>query len=180
MANPQIPRSCVRQHRRKKIVLCSAEPSFLKRDLRTSASIRAVALLRRNEPVPGILAARRPGALMHKSGPRPLRNPNPHCQRCFEHFVNDVLIKTVNDVLTTHRSLAPPRYGLAYKSILCDLCTAIKAFRSFLRRFLSSHLGELVYVAVARGKQSGEDSLTGFCKLVAMSARDFLQDSMSS
>src|SRR3984893_11253196 len=44
----------------------------LKRDLRTSAFIRAVALLRRSGPVPGILAARRPGALMHKSGPRSL------------------------------------------------------------------------------------------------------------
>ena len=44
----------------------------LKRDLRTSAFIRAVALLRRSGPVPGILAARPPGALMHKSGPRSL------------------------------------------------------------------------------------------------------------
>ena len=43
----------------------------LKRDLRTSAFIRAAALLRRCGPVPGILAARRPGALMHKSGLRP-------------------------------------------------------------------------------------------------------------
>ena len=40
-----------------------------KRDLPTIAFFRAVALLRRNGPVPGILAARRPGAIMDKSGP---------------------------------------------------------------------------------------------------------------
>ncbi len=38
------------------------------RDLFTIAFFRAAALLRRHEPVPGILAARRPGAIMHKSG----------------------------------------------------------------------------------------------------------------
>ena len=37
------------------------------RDLPTIASFRAVALLRRHGPVPGILAARRPGAIMDKS-----------------------------------------------------------------------------------------------------------------
>src|SRR5215831_17180009 len=37
------------------------------RDLSTIASFRAVALLRRHGPVPGILAARRPGAIMDKS-----------------------------------------------------------------------------------------------------------------
>ena len=39
------------------------------RDLPTIAFFRAVALLRRHGPVPGILAARRPGAIMDKSGP---------------------------------------------------------------------------------------------------------------
>jgi hypothetical protein len=38
------------------------------RDLPTTAFFRAAALLRRNGPVPGILAARRPGAIMDKSG----------------------------------------------------------------------------------------------------------------
>ena len=37
------------------------------RDLPTIAFIRAGPLLRRNEPVPGILAAHRPGAIMDKS-----------------------------------------------------------------------------------------------------------------
>jgi hypothetical protein len=40
------------------------------RDLPTIAFFRAVVLLRRNGPVPGILAARRPGAIMDKSGRR--------------------------------------------------------------------------------------------------------------
>jgi len=39
-----------------------------KRDLSTIAFFRAAALLRRHGPVPGILAARRPGAIMDKSG----------------------------------------------------------------------------------------------------------------
>ena len=56
----------------KKLRLRLRRSSALKRDLRTSAFIRAGALLRRNEPVPGILAAHRPGALMHKSGLRSL------------------------------------------------------------------------------------------------------------
>jgi hypothetical protein len=38
------------------------------RDLPTIAFFRAVALLRRYGPVPGILATRRPGAIMDKSG----------------------------------------------------------------------------------------------------------------
>src|SRR5215831_12581588 len=38
-----------------------------KRDLSTIAFFRAAALLRRNGPVPGILAAQRPGANMDKS-----------------------------------------------------------------------------------------------------------------
>ena len=43
------------------------------RDLPTIAFFRAVALLRRHGPVPGILAARRPGAIRDKSGrPRPI------------------------------------------------------------------------------------------------------------
>ena len=40
------------------------------RDLPTIAFFRAGALLRRNGPVPGILAAHRPGAIMDKSGHR--------------------------------------------------------------------------------------------------------------
>jgi hypothetical protein len=40
------------------------------RDLPTIAFFRAGTLLRRNEPVPGILAAHRPGAIMEKSGRR--------------------------------------------------------------------------------------------------------------
>jgi hypothetical protein len=40
------------------------------RDLSTIAFFRAGALLRRNGPVPGILAARRLGAIMDKSGRR--------------------------------------------------------------------------------------------------------------
>ncbi len=43
------------------------KPAALMRDLSTIAFCRAVALLRRHEPVPGILATRRPGALMDKS-----------------------------------------------------------------------------------------------------------------
>ena len=43
------------------------EHAALMRDLSTIAFYRAVALLRRLEPVPGILAARRPGAIMDKS-----------------------------------------------------------------------------------------------------------------
>src|SRR5258707_1027085 len=38
------------------------------RDLPTIAFFRAGTLLRRNGPVPGILAAHRPGAIMDKSG----------------------------------------------------------------------------------------------------------------
>ena len=38
------------------------------RDLPTIAFCRAGPLLRRNGPVPGILAAHRPGAIMDKSG----------------------------------------------------------------------------------------------------------------
>jgi len=40
------------------------------RDLPTIAFFRAGALLRRKVPVPGILAAHRPGAIMDKSGRR--------------------------------------------------------------------------------------------------------------
>jgi hypothetical protein len=40
------------------------------RDLPTIAFFRAGALLRRNGPVPGILASHRPGAIMDKSGHR--------------------------------------------------------------------------------------------------------------
>ena len=38
------------------------------RDLPTIAFFRASVLLRRSVPVPGILATRRPGAIMDKSG----------------------------------------------------------------------------------------------------------------
>jgi hypothetical protein len=38
------------------------------RDFSTIAFFRAVPLLRRSGPVPGILAAARPGAIMDKSG----------------------------------------------------------------------------------------------------------------
>jgi hypothetical protein len=44
------------------------------RDLPTIAFFRADVLLRRSVPVPGILAAHRPGAIMDKSG-RPFRRP---------------------------------------------------------------------------------------------------------
>jgi hypothetical protein len=44
------------------------------RDLPTIAFFRAGVLLRRSVPVPGILAAPRPGAIMDKSG-RPFRCP---------------------------------------------------------------------------------------------------------
>jgi len=43
------------------------EHAALMHDLSTIAFPGAVALLRRHEPVPGILAARRPGAIMDKS-----------------------------------------------------------------------------------------------------------------
>jgi hypothetical protein len=62
----------------------------------------------------------------------------------------------------------------------CVLCTAIRAFRTFSRGFLGCHLGKLIDVTVACCKQSGNDSLAGFCELVAMSAGDFLQDAVSS
>jgi hypothetical protein len=46
------------------------------RDLPTIAFFRAGALLRRHEPVPGILAARRSGAIMDKSArPRLITSP---------------------------------------------------------------------------------------------------------
>ena len=45
------------------------------RDLPTIAFFRAGVLLRRSVPVPGILAAPRPGAIMDKSG-RPFRRPH--------------------------------------------------------------------------------------------------------
>jgi hypothetical protein len=45
-------------------------PSGSTGDLPTIAFIRAGPLLRRNGPVPGILAAHRPGAIMDKSGRR--------------------------------------------------------------------------------------------------------------
>jgi len=51
------------------------KPAAPMRDLSTIAFYRAVALLRRNEPVPGILAARRPGALMDKSERRFITKP---------------------------------------------------------------------------------------------------------
>jgi hypothetical protein len=47
------------------------------RDLSTIAFIRTAALLRRNGPVPGILAAHRSGAIMDKSGPPQLATPLP-------------------------------------------------------------------------------------------------------
>src|ERR1700751_5221884 len=62
----------------------------------------------------------------------------------------------------------------------CVLCTAIKAFHSFSRGSLSGHFGKLVDVGVACCEQSGDDTLSGFGKLVTMSAADFLQDSMGS
>ena len=46
------------------------------RDLPTIASFRAAALLRRHGPVPGILAARPPGAIVDKSGRPRLTTPN--------------------------------------------------------------------------------------------------------
>ena len=46
------------------------------RDLPTIAFFRAAALLRRHEPVAGILAARRPGAIMDKSGRRSVATIN--------------------------------------------------------------------------------------------------------
>jgi hypothetical protein len=42
------------------------------RDLPTIAFFRTAALLRRSEPVPGILAAHRSGAIMDKSGRPPV------------------------------------------------------------------------------------------------------------
>ena len=53
--------------RHKTQTLSLREHAALMCDLSTIAFSRAVALLRRNEPVPGILAARRPGAIMYKS-----------------------------------------------------------------------------------------------------------------
>jgi hypothetical protein len=46
------------------------------RDLSTIAFFRAGPLLRRNVPVPGILAAHRPGAIMDKSGRRFVASKN--------------------------------------------------------------------------------------------------------
>src|SRR4029077_13689735 len=91
----------------------------LKRDLRTSAFIRVGTLLRRCGPVPGILAARRPGALMHKSSPRFLSSTdsccNPclghHCYLCLGQCVTHVLAICVTYVLAPNRSLAPPEMG---------------------------------------------------------------------
>jgi hypothetical protein len=101
----------------KKLCLRLRRSTALKRDLRTSAFIRAGALLRRYGPVPGILAARRPGALMHKSRPRFLSSTdsccNPclghHCYLCLGQCVTHVLAICVTYVLAPHRSLAPPK-----------------------------------------------------------------------
>src|SRR5260370_25627893 len=81
-------RTCER-HKRQTLSL--REHAALMRDLSTIAFYRALALLRRLEPVPGILAARRPGAIMDKSERRfegntksaspshpPTGKPNPH------------------------------------------------------------------------------------------------------
>jgi hypothetical protein len=54
------------------------------RDLPTIAFFRAVALLRRYGPVPGILATRRPGAIMDKSGCPRLVTLNPLKQAEFQ------------------------------------------------------------------------------------------------
>ena len=80
---------------------------------------------------------------------------------------------------TNHKSPIANRLASPSKPF-CVLCTAITTFHSFSRGFLGCHFGKLVDVAVACGKQSGEDSLSGFCELVTMSAGDFLQDSMSA
>jgi hypothetical protein len=100
----------------KKLRLGLRRSAALKRDLRTSAFIRAGTLLRRCGPVPGILAARRPGALMHKSSPRFLSSTdsccNPclghHCYLCLGQCVTHVLAICVTYVLAPNRSLAPP------------------------------------------------------------------------
>jgi hypothetical protein len=51
------------------------------RDLPTIAFIRAGPLLRRNGPVPGILAAHRPGAIMDKSERRFVARLGPELPR---------------------------------------------------------------------------------------------------
>src|SRR5258708_12511352 len=53
--------------RHKTQTLSLRQHAALMRDFSTIAFSRALALLRRLEPVPGILAARRPGAIMDKS-----------------------------------------------------------------------------------------------------------------
>jgi len=114
----------------KKLRLGLRRSAALKRDLRTSAFIRAGTLLRRCGPVPGILAARRPGALMHKSSPRFLSSTdsccNPclghHCYLCLGQCVTHVLAICVTYVLAPNRSLAPPtdEQELAPTGPLCN------------------------------------------------------------
>jgi hypothetical protein len=118
----------------KKLCLRLRRSTALKRDLRTSAFIRAGALLRRYGPVPGILAARRPGALMHKSRPRFLSSTdsccNPclghHCYLCLGQCVTHVLAICVTYVLAPHRSLAPPDCAMRRKHerphLLSSIC----------------------------------------------------------
>src|SRR5258708_20541664 len=65
--------------RHKTQTLSLRQHAALMRDFSTIAFYRALALLRRLEPVPGILAARRPGAIMDKSERRFAGNSKTGC-----------------------------------------------------------------------------------------------------
>jgi hypothetical protein len=76
-------------------------------------------LLRRSGPVPGILAARRPGRLCISLNPNPNLSIPPFCNLCLGHecypclghTVTYVLAMSVTYVLAPHQSGSPP--GLA-------------------------------------------------------------------
>lgn len=80
---------------------------------------------------------------------------------------------------TNHKSPITNRLAFSKQTFLRSLhCNNNISF--VFARILGRHFGKLVDVAVACGKQSGDDTLSGFCEVVTMSAGDFLQDSMSA
>ncbi len=61
-----------------------------------------------------------------------------------------------------------------------SLCTADMEHRAISRGFSGRDLGKLFNISVTRGEQSGDDSATLGSELIAMSAGEFAQKSMSS
>ncbi len=63
---------------------------------------------------------------------------------------------------------------------LSVLCTADLEHRAISRGFSGRDLGKLFNISVTRGEQSSDDSATLGSELIAMSAGEFAQKSMSS